>query len=158
MKDGTSEVDMDAIRWTFHTCTPPASLEGIISTMTVTMLHTEQIRVESSPSTMLIELSFLHSVCPDTVCIDLDLVDMAAFECEEVPNHYYRPFIDVGRRVLTLTVDCMLSKVPVVFEGPGAWMSFLSCCKSWNVEPREPDWEITLIRHVRRLKTKFVFG
>ena len=107
---------------------------------------------------MLIELSFLHTVCPDTVCIDLDLVDMAAFECEEVPNHYYRPFIDVGRRFLTLAVDYMLSKSRWFFEGSGVWMSLPSCCKSWNVEPRESDWEITLIRHVRRLKTKFVFG
>jgi len=83
---------------------------------------------------------------------------MAVFEGEEVANHYYGPLIDVGRRVLTLTVDCMLSKVPLVFGGSGVWMSFPSCCKSWNVEPRESNWEVTLIRHVRQLKSKFVFG
>jgi len=115
MKDGTSEVDMNAIRWTFHTCTSPASLEGIISTMTVTshvlvdvvvsavdamedegcrqrsgyrcysrtfpactppdslegiistmsatVLQMEQSKAESSLSTMLIEF-FLHAYCP----------------------------------------------------------------------------------------------
>jgi len=89
------------------------SLEGIISTMAATMLHTEQIRAESSPSTMLIELSFLHAVCSDMACIGFGLVDMAVFECEEAPN--CRPLIDVGRRVLALTVDCMLSKFPLVF-------------------------------------------
>jgi len=40
---------------------------------------------------------------------------MAVFECEEVANNYYGPLIDVDRRVLTLTVDYMLSKVPLVF-------------------------------------------
>ena len=89
MNDGTSEVDIGAIRWFFSACTPPDLLEGIISTMTVTMLHTEQIRVESSPSTMSIELSFLHTVCPDTVCIDFDLVDMAAFEGEALLRATY---------------------------------------------------------------------
>ena len=48
---------------TFPACTPPDSLEGIISTMSATVLQMEQSRAESSPSTMLIEF-FLHAYCP----------------------------------------------------------------------------------------------
>jgi len=51
---------------------------------------------------------------------------MAVFEGEKVANNYYWPFIDVGRRVLTLAVDYMLSKVPLAFEGSCVWVLLLS--------------------------------